>query len=66
MQIVIEDTCEGLPEKARQLAMIVNGAGKAQTVKRLMESPVDTAFPSRILKLHPNFTLILDKDAAAR
>jgi 6-phosphogluconolactonase/glucosamine-6-phosphate isomerase/deaminase len=51
--------------KVRRLVMIVNGAGKAQTVKRLMESPVDTAFPSSILKLHPNFTLILDKDAAS-
>jgi 6-phosphogluconolactonase/glucosamine-6-phosphate isomerase/deaminase len=51
--------------KVRHVVMIVNGTGKAQTVKRFFESTVDTAFPSSILKLHPNFTLILDKDAAS-
>jgi 6-phosphogluconolactonase/glucosamine-6-phosphate isomerase/deaminase len=51
--------------KARHVVMIVNGTGKAQTVKRFFESTVDAAFPSSILKLHPNFTLILDKDAAS-
>jgi 6-phosphogluconolactonase/glucosamine-6-phosphate isomerase/deaminase len=51
--------------KVRRLVMIVNGASKAQAVKRFMESSVDTAFPSSILKLHPHFTLILDKNAAS-
>ncbi|MDR1249467.1 MAG: glucosamine-6-phosphate deaminase [Treponema sp.] len=51
--------------KARRLAMIVNGAGKAQIVKRFLGSPVDASFPASILKLHPNFTLILDKNAAS-
>jgi 6-phosphogluconolactonase/glucosamine-6-phosphate isomerase/deaminase len=51
--------------KVRRLVMIVNGTGKAPTVKRFLESAVDTAFPSSILKLHPNFTLLLDKEAAS-
>jgi 6-phosphogluconolactonase/glucosamine-6-phosphate isomerase/deaminase len=51
--------------KVRHLVMIVNGTAKAQAVKRFLESTVDTAFPASILKLHPNFTLILDKDAAS-
>jgi 6-phosphogluconolactonase/glucosamine-6-phosphate isomerase/deaminase len=51
--------------KVCRLVMIVNGKGKAQAVKRFFDSTVDTAFPSSILKLHPNFTLILDKDAAS-
>jgi 6-phosphogluconolactonase/glucosamine-6-phosphate isomerase/deaminase len=51
--------------RVRRLVMIVNGKGKAQTVKRFFESPVDTAFPASILKLHPDFTVLMDKDAAS-
>ncbi|MDR3304116.1 MAG: glucosamine-6-phosphate deaminase [Treponema sp.] len=51
--------------KVRHLVMIVNGASKAHVVKRFFESTVDPSFPSSVLKLHPNFTLILDKDAAS-
>ncbi|AEF84486.1 conserved hypothetical protein [Treponema primitia ZAS-2] len=52
--------------KVRQLVMIVNGLNKAETVKHFFESPVDTAFPASILKLHPNFTVICDKEAVSR
>jgi len=50
--------------KVRRLVMIVNGEGKAAVVKRFFESRVTEEFPSSVLKLHPNFTLILDRDAA--
>ncbi|MFP3043648.1 glucosamine-6-phosphate deaminase [Treponema primitia] len=51
--------------KVRHLVMIVNGVNKAEAVKRFFESPVDTAFPASILKLHPNMTLIMDREAAS-
>jgi len=51
--------------KVKHLIMIANGKGKAEAIKNLLSSPVDDQFPSSILKLHPNFTLILDEDAAS-
>lgn len=52
--------------KAKKLVLIVNGKHKADAVKKMIESPVDEMFPSSILKLHSNFVVILDKDAASR
>lgn len=51
--------------KAKRLVLIVNGKSKAEAVKKLADSSVDSAFPASILKLHPNFTVILDKEAAS-
>lgn len=51
--------------KVRQLVMIVNGKSKAKAVKRLVDSETDHTFPSSILKLHPNFMLLLDQEAAS-
>lgn len=51
--------------KAKRLLLIVNGKSKAETVKKMMDSRVDEAFPASILKLHPNFTIVLDEDAAS-
>jgi len=51
--------------RVKQLVMMVNGKHKAEMVKKMIESPVDPGFPSSILKLHPNFILLLDEDAAS-
>lgn len=51
--------------KTRRLVIIANGKHKASTVKTLLTSPVDAAFPSSVLKLHPNCVLILDEEAAS-
>jgi 6-phosphogluconolactonase/glucosamine-6-phosphate isomerase/deaminase len=49
--------------KVRRLVMIVNGRDKVAAVRRFLEGSVDTAFPASILKLHPNFTVIVDREA---
>lgn len=52
--------------KVEHLVLIVNGKQKAKAVKRLIESSeITPAFPASGLRLHPNFTVILDQDAAA-
>lgn len=52
--------------KVKRVVMIVNGERKAAAVKQFMEAPMDNKFPSTILRLHPNFTIIMDKEAAAQ
>lgn len=50
---------------AKQLLMIVNGKKKADIVKKIFASDtIDEMIPASILKLHPDLTLILDKDAS--
>ena len=50
--------------RVKHLVMIVNGVHKAQILKEMLESPITEELPATILKLHPNFTVIADKDAA--
>ena len=47
------------------LVIIVNGSHKAKILKEVLDSPITNELPATILKLHPNCTLIADKDAAA-
>ena len=41
------------------------GKEKAEILKQMLDSPISDELPSTILKLHPNFTIICDKDAAS-
>lgn len=50
---------------AKRLVLIANGKHKAEAIKRLFEGVVDIDFPSSILPLHPNLTVILDEEAAS-
>lgn len=50
--------------RVKHLVMIVNGEEKAEIFKRFLEEEVHKENPSTILRLHPNFTVIVDKDAA--
>ena len=45
--------------------MIVNGKEKAEILKQMLDSPITDELPATILKLHPNFTVICDQDAAS-
>ena len=47
------------------LVIIVNGEHKAKILKQVLDSPITNELPATILKLHPNCTLIADKDAAS-
>ena len=51
--------------RVRRLVMIVNGSEKAEILKRFIEEPINEDVPATILKLHPNLTVIADRDAAA-
>lgn len=49
-----------------RLILSVPGPRKAEAVKRMVEGPISTACPASILHQHPNATLHLDQDSAAR
>lgn len=51
--------------KVKHLVMIVNGVHKAKILKSMLDEPISNELPSTVLKLHPNFTVICDKDAAS-
>ncbi|MBU5362531.1 glucosamine-6-phosphate deaminase [Enterococcus raffinosus] len=49
----------------KKLVMIANGKAKAGIVKKLVEGVVSEDVPATLLTTHPDFTLIVDKEAAA-
>lgn len=51
--------------RVKHLVMIVNGKEKAEILKRFLDEPINQDVPATILKLHPNFTVICDQDAAS-
>ncbi len=51
--------------KVKHLVMIVNGKHKAEILKKVLESPITDELPATVLKLHPNFTVICDSEAAS-
>lgn len=50
---------------AKNLVMVASGIRKAETIKKLLSLEIDQNIPATILTLHPNFTLIVDEDAAS-
>ncbi|WP_321388451.1 glucosamine-6-phosphate deaminase [uncultured Enterococcus sp.] len=50
--------------RVKHLILIVNGAEKAEMVRRVLTGPVSEDVPASVLQLHPNLTVILDKEAA--
>lgn len=49
----------------KNIVMIVSGTEKAEILKKVLEGPVCEEIPSSLLRLHPNFTVIADKEAAS-
>jgi len=50
---------------AKSIVLIANGEQKAQAIYNTIYGPVTTECPSSILQLHPDLTLIVDKEAAS-
>lgn len=51
--------------RSKKVIMIANGESKSEIIKKIMEgNTIDTHVPVSLLKLHPHFTLIMDKEAA--
>ena len=44
---------------------LASGEAKAKAVKRLVENDPSPALPASILKLHPDVTLLIDKEAGS-
>lgn len=51
--------------RAQHLVMIASGKRKANVIKKMLSFEIDQDVPATILTLHPNFTLIIDQDAAS-
>lgn len=51
--------------KSKQVVMIVCGKEKAQIAKQVFFGDIQESIPSSIFQLHPNFTLVIDGEAAA-
>ena len=48
---------------ARKIILLANGASKAQVISELRSDKITTSNPSTLLKLHPDVTIICDKEA---
>lgn len=51
--------------QAKSILMVVSGKNKAQAVYGMIKGEVTPALPASVLQLHPNVTVICDKDAAS-
>ena len=51
--------------QAKSIVMVVSGKNKAQAVKAMVQGEVTPALPASVLQLHPNVTVICDKDAGS-
>jgi glucosamine-6-phosphate deaminase len=49
---------------ARRLLMLATSAEKARAVRHLVAGPADPAWPCSLLRDHPDFDLLLTRDAA--
>jgi len=49
---------------AKSILLLINGANKAQIAKKLFEGKIHTDVPACLLLLHPDVTVILDREAA--
>ena len=51
--------------QAKSIVMVVSGKNKAQAVKGMVNGEITVDLPASVLQLHPNVTVICDKDAAS-
>ncbi len=49
--------------QAKKILLVVSGAGKADILERALFGPVTPLVPASILQLHPDVTVVADKDA---
>jgi glucosamine-6-phosphate deaminase len=56
----------GTVMKARKVALLANGAGKAEAIRAALEGPVTTMCPASALQLHRFATFVIDKAAASK
>lgn len=49
--------------EAKKIVVVVNGKGKAQILKEVIEGPITPSVPASILQLHKDVTIIADQEA---
>jgi hypothetical protein len=49
---------------ARELLVLVTGAGKAEALRTMLVAPPGSGFPASLLRTHPRLTLLCDEPAA--
>ena len=49
---------------ARELLVLVTGAGKAEALRSMLVAPPGSGFPASLLRTHPRLTVICDEPAA--
>ena len=52
--------------QARRILIVVSGAAKADIVYKAFCGPVNREVPASILQLHPDVTLVGDKEALSK
>lgn len=52
--------------EARRIILIAAGGAKAEAIRQTIEGPVSARWPATALQHHPDVTVLLDPDAAAR
>lgn len=52
--------------KAKKILVVVNGEGKADIVAKAFFGPVTPEVPASILQLHPDVTIVADKEALSK
>nr|WP_231968905.1 glucosamine-6-phosphate deaminase [Thermoanaerobacterium sp. RBIITD] len=50
--------------KAKKIILLASGKNKAMAIKETLKGYLTTDVPSTVLSLHPDVTVIIDKDAA--
>lgn len=50
---------------SRKILLVVNGAHKAEVVRRALTGDIDPSLPASILQLHPNCEVLLDEAAGS-
>lgn len=48
---------------AKKIIMLINGKNKQEAFKQLLSDKITTACPATVLKLHPNVTVLCDREA---
>lgn len=51
--------------QAKRVVMVATGKNKAQAIRDAFCGPITPKVPASILQLHPDFTLVVDEDAAS-
>lgn len=50
---------------SKRILSLISGKSKAEVARKLLEGDVSEDFPASALHLHPDVTILIDREAAA-